>query len=268
MSMDRQNPGRDVRRQSAHGLSSRERVIAGLAGGALLIVGIVAVFIAKSDIGSLALVTVGALFLLIGVLALVPTGLKVGQNEVTLARTPAEAFTLESVEDAQTKFAHGDTEGALQSLRAVAEPPVPQLALSRDARQFLVLREEIQRAIRIRAPDWHVDVDFAQALDAESRPYVARLYSKEDKSEVLVALLLSQDDGHATDPIAFAEGHAFRGVIVVIPRQGLRVRPEEYIATLDSPGSPHRGVVWGTDDQFEQLDRAVRSLYGLPTAGR
>jgi hypothetical protein len=100
-------------------------------GAVFAVAGTVAIFLGRDGAGSLALVAVGALFLLVGLAEVVPSMFKVAGSEMRLlsTRTAAEQFVLRKAEEAQALTAAGDSEAARRVLESVANPPEPELSL-------------------------------------------------------------------------------------------------------------------------------------------
>jgi hypothetical protein len=89
--------------------------------------GTAAVFQGKDGAGSLALVAVGALFLLVGLTGAIPTNLKVGSNEMLLQREILNEWAhakpiVEQVEQAREAVALGRTDEAERRLQRLATP--------------------------------------------------------------------------------------------------------------------------------------------------
>ncbi len=138
-------PPAEAQNQAAP-LTRSERIGAWIVGGIFSTAGIVAILVlGKDGAGSLALVAVGALFLLVAVAEVIPTVFKLGSNEMTVRRTvtAAERYALRKVEEAQERTAEGDPKGALQALESVANPPEPELALSQRSAVFQSARNDI-----------------------------------------------------------------------------------------------------------------------------
>lgn len=70
-------------------LSGKERVAATGIGAAASLAGAVAAFVTDNDVSAVGMMGFGALFLLVGVLGLVPSKLKMGDNEAELDRAVA-----------------------------------------------------------------------------------------------------------------------------------------------------------------------------------
>jgi hypothetical protein len=62
-------------------LTPRQRGFSGVAGGAALLAGGAAVFLTENELGSVALLAVGILFAFFALAGLLPTRLKLGDNE-------------------------------------------------------------------------------------------------------------------------------------------------------------------------------------------
>ncbi len=74
---------------SSHGLGRIERLVAAAIGTLAATAGAIAVFISQNGIGATALLGIGTLFLLASIFALVPTRLRVGEQEVEFQRAAA-----------------------------------------------------------------------------------------------------------------------------------------------------------------------------------
>jgi hypothetical protein len=139
-------------------LTPRQRGFSGVAGGAALLAGGAAVFLTENELGSVALLTVGILFAFFALAGLLPTRLKLGDNEIEWQERVGEALS-EAVDEAPP-----ESRAAL--IRTIAElsasaPSLASQSLSGIARESLIME-----LLRAAIPS---DVQWQSALESPDR---------------------------------------------------------------------------------------------------
>jgi hypothetical protein len=242
-------------------LTSRERVAALLVGGAFSLAGIVAIFLGRDGAGSLALVAVGALFLLVGVAEIVPAVFRVAGSEMTLRRTAGEQFILRKAEVAQALEAAGDSEGAQKVLQSVANPPEPELSLSPRVPGHARMRRMIHDFLYNWADYW------GARYVSEYGPY--ELYVEWEDRRVLIDLeflALTPENALIADSLT-SPVLTPTAVVVTLTRAAWAY--SEAVPRVERMLRSHfkvpvRTVLWGARDQYAALEIALRDLLGIP----
>jgi len=144
-------------------LTPRQRRFSGFAGGAALLAGGAAVFLTENELGSVALLTVGILFAFFALAGLLPTRLKLGDNEIEWQERVGEALR-EAVDEAPP-----ESRAAL--IRTITElsasaPGLASQSLSGIAREALIM--ELLRAAIPPDVQWQSAVDSPDLMSLDA----------------------------------------------------------------------------------------------------
>jgi hypothetical protein len=244
-------------------LTRKERVGAWVVGGVFSIAGIVAILgLNRDGAGSLALVAVGALFLLVGVAEVIPSVFKLGSNEMTVRRTVAQAYTLRMVEEAQAKEAIGDTEGAKQTLESIANPPAPELALASHSVEAASMRLDATNYLMRWATRWNAVVTLYRGYPDfitvawQDKQVIVHTHFLELGPEMVNRLTFAYPPsiGRPTAIVAVFNWSTWAYSTEI--QQVVRMFQHMYDV-------PVRSVLWGAKDRYASLEMAIHDLLGI-----
>jgi hypothetical protein len=238
-------------------LSVGERSLAIVLGAAVMGAGITAIFVKNNGTGALALILVGAVFLLVGVTGVIVTSLKVGDNEVVLER----------VRQAQAAFAQGDTKTANAIVQELASPTSSNVTLVPEALDRSRYEQSVLNVVSSNLPQgWLLEQD-KEASDYRFDAYLVSPTGKGIVCEIFVTTRFT--GGQLSRSIESARDNKelrIDGVLIVSRNDTAALKSLQ--KKMDNLHIPARIVAWSGDNSTEGFRSALAELLpaveGLP----
>jgi hypothetical protein len=230
-------------------LSTGERTLAVLLGAAITGAGVAAIFVKNNGPGALALIVVGAVFLLVGITGVIVTSLKVGGNEVVLER----------VREAQAAFAQGDSKRATAIVQELASPTSPSMTLVPEALERSRYEKSVMDVLGSSLPsDWRIEED-KEAADYRFDAYLQSGSGKAIICEIFVTSGFT--GGQLSRSLENARNNNELRVdgVLVVSRYDTKAL-QSLRSKMEKLKMPIQIVSWSGDNSSEELRSSVAEL--------